>query len=388
MRIIDHKEIQISRIGILPSLNDSRITKVLVEGDEPDNSMDFLHPSKKLVAEIRNSLVMGWNENQTVCLYKATPEQQTAVMEYRKVELARIEKLAESAQSTWSEVDQWLYGAAKGSTPVGSDAGASKDTDWEILSAEVIRELKALWCPKGTWLKPTYLLNWGNRRLSTIPAVNAIRVGLSMGAMLTVSAVIKEYDNELDRVQDNIDENERRNVGAWEPPFAAKIRGAAKMVSLGMIENDIRRRYKDGMGQKLFALAKLNDHHPEVAVIEKVIAKGTFPSCETKVMRDMVRNEAPASMVTEWVETPPKRKPNGLTAVVRQTGIRDGGCIDLTFLDAIASKGDKDKFTEAIANILPKTYLFSEEYSEKLRLYLNETHGYEFHKQDPRPTEG
>lgn len=367
MNIIKATISAISKIGWIPGRNVSR------EGEA-------LHPSKAKTAELRDSIVGGWDHNQAVSVYAATPEDVEEVLAYRKAELKRIERLAESPQKDWADMDQYLYGTQKGEAPIADAKGSSQEGSFEVLPAEVLRELKAMWLTAaGNPIKPTHIANDANRRNSVFPAANAARIALGMGQLTEVSVIVKAFEDELDRAYDNVHENERRNVGVVEPSFAAKLRSCKILRGLGCNENRLRKEYSPTIAQKIWRLLKLHDKFPAINVVDTVISENSWGPITYQKLDDLLKNRSSEVQVDKYIRNPAEGKPpRALSVKVQKDLLENTTCDDVALLIQLAHVGDHDRFKHALEQIEAGSRLFETEFTEELKRYFNREHKYKY----------
>lgn len=138
---------------------------------------------------------------------------------------------------------------------------------------------------KGKIIEPKFFGNMCFRRSTIYAQAMVNRLKLDQGnkfgdqeVPVLIPVNVKEYQTEADRVDDQFIENERNSVGKKEVSFPAKVLASKILFEAGRNEAHFRKRiFKDGVGQKVFAILKLNAVCSELRLLERIVLDPTDP---------------------------------------------------------------------------------------------------------------
>ena len=158
--------------------------------------------------------------------------------------------------------------------------------EWEALKiaavSDVVKNGPALHVfessriSKGKLITPEYMCVSGNRRMTSLPEANLLRCtnpkekGGPLPFITKVPAIIQSFASDKDRLVAQILENEGKTQGFASTSNKDKIMGAKRIMEYGGLQADIRKAYKDGMGQKLYGLLVLAQRFPKLDIIGRI----------------------------------------------------------------------------------------------------------------------
>lgn len=85
-----------------------------------------------------------------------------------------------------------------------------------------------------------------------------------------VAVIIRENLTPLERLQIQVGENEDKTTGFAATSTLDKLLAAKRHFELGASQADLRKSFKDGMGQKLWGVVSLDAKFPSVRIIERM----------------------------------------------------------------------------------------------------------------------
>lgn len=226
----------------------------------------------------------GWIDQKSINCFLLSDEQKEAAVLYRTDRLKALEE--ESA----------------------------KDQE----SRDLLFVLRRLWTDgNGKVITPEVGNNMGFRRMRLYPKSQVFRMRIkpedraqSETDILTQIPVnVKNYADENDRVADQLIENEREGVGKKEVSFLAKLTASKPLFDAGRNEAFFRKVvFKDGVGQKIFSILKVNALQPAARIMERVVLPETdveyipAQSLNPSVMRPLYKDgKIPAQAEVEEV---------------------------------------------------------------------------------------
>lgn len=175
---------------------------------------------------------------------------------------------------------------------------------------------------KGKIIEPEYGLVFGHRRTVIMPFVNAVRNQLGMHDILEIPVSVKNYANDLERHTANVEENTLKMAGAKTLDHASKVRAAYKLYSEGANENRLRKVFKDGMGQKLYAIMQINNLHPDLKVVETIQNdEKLFPILDREDLRKLAK-EGTTETVEKYLKDPKAGRKQSVTPIAPGKDIR------------------------------------------------------------------
>jgi len=127
----------------------------------------------------------------------------------------------------------------------------------------------------GKIIAPSFRGVSGNRRKSVfMPAMieraRAKDVGID-GLQTTLKAKFMVFGSERDRIEAQVLENTLKNIGFTAPEEVSHLVAAKRLVELGATQSDLRRTFKDGTGQKIWAFLLLNNKFQELDLYNRAL---------------------------------------------------------------------------------------------------------------------
>ncbi len=207
-----------------------------------------------------------------------------------------------------------------------------------------VRVHKDVYAPRGKMVIPKYKGITCYRRFAILYRVNSILHQLNMPLILTVPVEIRSYldkDGNIDKLAemgDNLLENELKNAGSLDMGTGNRIWAAFNMFSEGASQNDIRKTFKDGMGQKLHAVCKANREIDPNLVPWLLEDPTRFRSLNTATMRAFTKKDTMTESKDLWdyVQEPKKGKVND-PKMASKTDITSLCNSDLDFVRIVAT---------------------------------------------------
>lgn len=190
------------------------------------------------VEELKNSFILhGWklDDNGIIKVEEIKPDLQERAMKER--------------------MEQW--DALKSAAKLGSE---------KLVDLVTFEELYT----HGGKLKPIeYLGVSANRRSEVFFPAMVERKKQNLPISMEIPVMVRHYANAAERLDDQIDENELKTAGFLEMSDVDRLLAAQRRVQLGAIQSDLRRVFKDGMGQKLWGLLELNRLWPTIGIVSR-----------------------------------------------------------------------------------------------------------------------
>lgn len=135
---------------------------------------------------------------------------------------------------------------------------------------------------KGEFKVPQYVVGAGNRRWhalyygaqrllrdNTVPGATLA----SLGYNVSVPCIVRVYGTIGDRIMDQIDENETREIGVRNVEFSGNLKALDKGFKLGVINQQMtRNKFGATQGQKYWPFIVLNNRFPNLKLLERTIA--------------------------------------------------------------------------------------------------------------------
>jgi hypothetical protein len=151
----------------------------------------------------------------------------------------------------------------------------------------------------------THDVVWGFRRFYSLIFANAIRLAMGEEPMTTLDFVVKVYTNEADRRIDNVLENTGKNDGVRRLSKADIIKAGRDLFEQGVKESMLRKVFKDGTGQKLYATCSLDQSHPELKLVDRLITgQLAWDPLDKEELRKLVSSGAASGDVSSYFENP------------------------------------------------------------------------------------
>lgn len=234
-------------------------------------------------------LINGFNLNVSNFLFRdLTKEELPLALQQRQTELDELEKLATDYSMKF----------------VGDE---NKTT---LTPSERLRVFKDMYVGKnGKLIQPTFEPIYAFRRLSSINLVNAFLFKKSLPLITEVTGRFRVYpdtvEGKLDRVNDCVDENVKKNEGAKQIDWKDRMRIGFDLKILGANQARIRRVLGDGNGQKVDVLLEVNHKFPELKVLEN-IQNDTLnvTSCKPGDIRDMLTGNKSGEEILSYIKDP------------------------------------------------------------------------------------
>ena len=125
----------------------------------------------------------------------------------------------------------------------------------------------------GKLIKPTYVGVTGNRRDSVSQDASVARRKKGEAIITEIPVIVRHYGSAMERLADQVGENHFKGLGAVLPSDQDNLIAARELVEYGASQADLRRTFKDGVGQKLWGICALNNRFPELRIIERMLLK-------------------------------------------------------------------------------------------------------------------
>lgn len=116
-----------------------------------------------------------------------------------------------------------------------------------------------------------HIVNVGNRRITAMITINAVREKAGLPPILEVPVVVKTYESKADQYADCVQSNTRMTAGARKLSNADLMHAARRMFHEQCNEKRFRETFKDGTGQKLFAICRLDHEIPQIGLVDGII---------------------------------------------------------------------------------------------------------------------
>lgn len=182
-------------------------------------------------------------------------------------------------------------------------AAKERHDRWEFLKLQAKQDVEKLidlavfeelYVENGKLRPVEYLGVSGNRRSTVFfdAMVDRRRAGEPLTTVLPVQVCV--FESDLERLETQTGENEFKTAGFIEMSTLDKLQAAKEMVELGAIQNDIRKAFKDGTGQKLWGILQLNKRFPDLNLIERM---GRDPKDPSWINIGAVKNDL-SSLIT------------------------------------------------------------------------------------------
>lgn len=119
-------------------------------------------------------------------------------------------------------------------------------------------------------IQPEFLGIDGNRRGQVAFEAKVARwlAKQPVGKELNVQVCV--YENPLQRLLDQVADNDQAASGKLEISNVDRILAAQKVFKMGGIEADLSKSFKRGMAQKLWAIVTLDNQHPGIRIVERM----------------------------------------------------------------------------------------------------------------------
>jgi hypothetical protein len=179
-----------------------------------------------------------------------------------------------------------------------------------VSASDILRVFETIHVVKGKLKKVKYLADWAFRRNARMLYANAIRLVLGKELITEIPAVINEWDNEKQRIEQNILENERKTEGMLKPSHADSMAAALLMYREGLNQAAFRRTFKDGTGQKLWYLCQIDQKFPKLNITSDFVngVEGalvtSYSPYSTKKLNGLLEKGITDSKVKEYLSNP------------------------------------------------------------------------------------
>lgn len=166
-----------------------------------------------------------------------------------------------------------------------------------VTPSDRLRVFDQLYMVKGKPVAPKYFGVNGFRRTSADVFIlaNAARMKLGKSLITELPTYFKAYASDVERYEDCIRENSLKMTGAWALSFADALKSTINILTCGGTQSTLRRLFKDGPGQKLFAIFELDRLYRKLHIIERIIS-GEFPYgpiMATEIRKNLVNIDDP-----------------------------------------------------------------------------------------------
>lgn len=152
---------------------------------------------------------------------------------------------------------------------------ASKQDAAKLIDLAAWEEI---WVSGGKLRGIDYVGISGNRRSEAyFPAMVERRKG-NLPITTEVPALVYNNLSPLERLEVQIDENEMKAWGFQDMSDVDRLLSANKAVELGANQTQLRRTFKDGTGQKLWAVIRLDKRFPNIGIIRRCTLEPQDPA--------------------------------------------------------------------------------------------------------------
>lgn len=250
----------ISKIGYAPQYNYSRV-----------EDFDYLSNITKLTETVASFIEdkleggEGWKAEKPVHVHEAA-----SALDDRTEALwaARVEK-----EEFWSKVK--LEKPLKINLP-----GIEKVQTFHLSSADLLAGFNATFYRKGKMAHADKSGVSGHRRNHAVVIANAILIQLGLEPITKIAVIVSEYKTLLDLQSACFWENDSQQVGVVALTGADKLRTAKAMYDANASESFMRKKFKDGMGQKLFGICNVDAKYG-TTLVEECINDWSKAGCLT-----------------------------------------------------------------------------------------------------------
>ena len=246
------KMVHVSRIAILPQYNFSRGEKLV----------DWFKSPADENSVITMLVGVGWKMKDGLAI--VTPIGPADV----KQAMAIREKMFVDFTTDTTDYERDI--------PAGLVPGYDQKRKVRYSAADFAVVAKQIFCDKkGNIIQPDLDLVCAFRRLIKWLEANVIRHRLGLSLLTDIPVEEKVYESKLARVEDCLEENERKLEGTLPTTRNQKaIAVYDHIFCLGGKQIDARRTMKDGMGQWCWELSRANDKYPTLAIIDTIRKDG------------------------------------------------------------------------------------------------------------------
>lgn len=152
---------------------------------------------------------------------------------------------------------------------------ASKTDSSRVIELDVF---ETLYCEeskggKKTLMPVKYVGVSGNRRSSVFFSSMVERRRQNLEIQTQVPVTVKAYEDDAARLADQIMENSQKDTGFLPPSAVDNLLAARSLIELGKNQNELRRVFKDGVGQKLYGILVLDKRFPGIKIVERMCRK-------------------------------------------------------------------------------------------------------------------
>lgn len=161
----------------------------------------------------------------------------------------------------------------------------------------ILRAWEAIFVKNGKVKAPKYKGITGYRRNGILHLVNAYRHMEKLEAVDTIPCETRVFLDKLEEISANIQENERKAEGTLKTGYVAKLSAARIMYRNRGTQAGMREAFKDGVGQKLFAICDLDGNNTDIGIIDGLLASpDKIVACNAAKMRELQRTGTPETV--------------------------------------------------------------------------------------------
>lgn len=153
------------------------------------------------------------------------------------------------------------------------------DVKLKASSVELLHAYEGLYYSKGKPIAPKYGLVTCYRRTGVLPLVNATIARAKSADLSPITALmvtVKDYPagetGRLERMADNVRENEGKDIGRRKLGNVEKLQAGYYMFQAGATQSLLRKTFKDGQGQDLWWFLKLNRKFEHLNIVPDMLA--------------------------------------------------------------------------------------------------------------------
>ena len=187
------------------------------------------------------------------------------------------------------------------------EAVAAGEGTVKVAPAELLSTFEKLYTKSDKVIAPTHRAITCFRRAGILLLANTVRAKQGEDFIIDLPCTVREYENPLDMLTDNIRENGFKTKGSRGMSAADNVGSARKMFQLNAREADLMRAMgiSRGMAQKLHRLCVLDAEHPGLGIVNAIL-EGTLSEkpLDKEKIKELLDKKASDEDVAAFLETP------------------------------------------------------------------------------------
>jgi hypothetical protein len=257
--------------------------------------VDDLYRSDADKANLVGLLSDGWSDAVApMVVTVASDKDKARIVEQRANRYAELVKAAEAEAEGGDDVEIPSYSIKDGegrSKKYSLGAKAFLEQYRYLYMRPVVGEDDK---PTGDFepIEPEYMGVMGFRRKHVWPLVNAYRAKLDKEPLLEIPVQVAEFENQLDRIQLNLDENGLKTQGNRPLDHVDQLAISRDLVQLhGLGESALIKALKcsRGMGQKLYPICRLDGLYKTLKIIPSLLTREwDFKKLRANELRELI----------------------------------------------------------------------------------------------------